>query len=148
MNPLALRSWIVGAAMIHCAGGVMLAQSPPATAKSETVVITGCVAAGSRAGEYVLRNAKPEGTASTSPTSNGVPLAGASTEAKSMAYDLKGGDLKGHLGHQIAVTGTLEDFKPSTSAHQMPGPTAALAANVTSSALNVKSVKMIASSCP
>jgi hypothetical protein len=64
-----------------------------------------------------------------------------------MPYRLNGAEIKEHVGHTVTVTGTLEDYKPSTSAHQMPGATAALAVDVASSAIAVKSVKMVRSSC-
>jgi len=97
---------------------------PPVQTKSGPITVTGCVAAGAKAGQYVLNN----GT-----------LAG-DTTAKS--YSLSGGQLKPHVGHKVAVTGTLKaaampkDHKMSKEAMAaMPG------------VLQVKTVKMVAATC-
>ena len=140
MKLSSMRYRVLGAVAL---GGLlsasMLAQEAPKP-KGDDVVITGCVTAGSKQGDYVLSNPKVEGVASA-PT-------GMATQGKVMSYPLKGGDMKNHVGHTVAITGTLEDFKPSSSAHQMPGNTAALAMTVASSTLHVKSVKMVAPNCP
>ena len=123
----------------------MVAQEAAPKPKGAEVVITGCVAI-SKPGEYVL-NPKAEAAAPTSPSSIPSTPDAVAKEGKVMPYPLKGGDMKGHVGHTVTITGMLEDYKPSTSAHQMPAATAAIATNVASSTLHVKSVKMIASHC-
>ena len=150
MKRSSMRYRVLGAVAL---GGLlsasMLAQEAPKP-KGDDVVITGCVSAASKPGEYVLTNPKVEGVASA-PTFAGAtssaPTAVA-TQGKVMPYPLKGGDMKNHVGHTVVITGTLEDFKPSSSAHQMPGNTAAIATTVASSTLHVKSVKMVAPNCP
>lgn len=125
----------------------MLAQGATSKTNVDTVAMTGCVALGDKPGEYVL-NPTAEGAGSTSPDpTHPAPAADTARDGKVMSYQLKGGELKGHIGHKVVVTGTLEDYKPSTSAHQMPGATAVIAADLASRALHVKSVKMIGSSC-
>jgi hypothetical protein len=126
-----------------------LAQEAPKP-KGDDVVITGCVTVGSKPDDYLLSNPKAAGVPSAPTIADGTSSAptAVGTQGKVMPYPLKGGDMKNHVGHTVTITGTLEDFKPSSSAHQMPGNTAAIATTVASSTLHVKSVKMIAPQCP
>lgn len=112
------------AVVVRLAAASDAVAAPAAQAKTGPVTVTGCVAAGAKAGQYVLNN----GT-----------LAG-DTTAKS--YSLSGGQLKAHVGHKVAVTGTLKaaampkDHKMSKEAMAaMPG------------VLQVKTVKMVAATC-
>ncbi len=98
--------------------------APAVQTKTGPITVTGCVAAGAKAGQYVLNN----GT-----------LAG---DATAKSYSLSGGQLKAHVGHKVAVTGTLKaaampkDHKMSKEAMAaMPG------------VLQVKTVKMVAATC-
>jgi hypothetical protein len=147
-----MKRWLMRCGMLGALvvlGAPLFAQDAASKAKPATIVMTGCVAIGDKAGEYVLANPKAEAAPST-PSGNPSPAPGTADTAKDgkvMSYPLEGGDLKGHIGHTVAVTGTLDDYKPSNSAHQMPGPTAMMAADAASSVLHVKSVKMLASSC-
>ena len=149
MTLSSVRYRVLGAVAV---GGVLSASMLAQDAlkpKGDDVVITGCVAAGSKPGDYVLNNPTAEGAASApiiADSTNSAPTV-VGTQGKVMPYPLKGGDMKNHVGHTVAITGTLEDFKPSASAHQMPGNTAAIATTVASSTLHVKSVKMVASHC-
>jgi hypothetical protein len=148
-----MTRWLMACGMVGAmvvVGAPAFAQPTTPNAKARTVVMTGCVAIGEKAGDYVLSNPKVEPDPSTPPTATTTPSAPGADPTKVgkvMSYPLKGGDLKGHVGHTVALTGTLDDYKPSTSAHQMPGPTAVMAAESASSVLQVKSVKMISSSC-
>jgi hypothetical protein len=84
-------------------------------------------------------------------------------ETTGKSYELMGGELKGHLGHKVAVTGTMETMagkdkmaakpkmeKEQMGEHQMDkdkmGKDKMAAAP--HSALHVTSVKMIAATCP
>ena len=102
----------------------------------KSMTVTGCVAAGSEPGHYVLANGTMMGD----------------TTGKS--YDLMGGDLKAHVGHKVEVTGTIEDgnkmgkgkmmckdkMEKGEGEHKM-------GTAETHTALQVKSVKMLASTC-
>jgi hypothetical protein len=112
----------------------------PAAAKKGSVTMIGCVAAGTEPGHYTLNDATREGDPA------GAPMA---------SYSLMGGDLKPHVGHKVAVTGTM-DAKSGMSAMGKGG----MAKDTTSKdtmakpkdsdkamTVNVKSVKMIAATC-
>lgn len=60
---------------------------------AKPMMVTGCVAAGSADGHYMLTNGMMAGD----------------TAGKS--YDLMGGELKAHVGHKVEITGTLDDGK-------------------------------------
>jgi hypothetical protein len=128
------------------------AQTPPtekpdkgkvdtaAAAKKGSVTVTGCVAAGTEPGHYVLNDATKDGDPA------GAPMA---------TYSLMGGELKPHVGHKVAVTGTM-DAKSSMSAmgkggmakDTMPKETMAKPKESDKAmTVNVKSVKMIAATC-
>jgi hypothetical protein len=108
-------------------------------AKKGSVTVTGCVAAGTEPGHYVLNDATKEGDVA------GAPMA---------SYSLMGGELKAHVGHKVAVTGTM-DAKSSTAAmgkggmakDTMPKDTMAKPKESDKAMINVKSVKMIAATC-
>jgi hypothetical protein len=72
------------------------------------------------------------------------PSPEASPTPKILSYALTGADLKAHLGHKVEVTGTITSDKTSkdvTATKGVPGMTPA-------GTLNVKSVKMVAETCP
>jgi hypothetical protein len=113
-------------------------------AKKGAVTVTGCVAAGTEPGHYMLNDATKEGDAAGAPAAS---------------YALMGGDLKAHVGHKVAVTGSMDakgamggmaksgmakDTMPKdskdTMSHDKMGKDA--------TTLNVKSVKMVAATCP
>lgn len=106
----------------------------------EAITVTGCVAAGTEADQFTLTGAVKAG------------------ETAGQSYDLVDGDVKAHLGHKVAVTGTLEGKmadkdkmgpkpmmeKEHQGEHAMP---ATPMAGAPHSALHVASVKMIAAAC-
>ena len=68
----------------------------------------------------------------------------ASPTPKIMSYALTGADVKAHLGHKVEATGTISsDTKSKDVAEIKAVPGMKLVGT-----LNVKSVKMISSSCP
>jgi hypothetical protein len=92
-------------------GSILAAQTPPPAAppakpattkpakaekmaKAEAMTYTGCVAAGTKPGTFVLNDAT---------------MAGSTDKAN---YDLKGGSPKAHVGHKVEVTGVVT--KPAT----------------------------------
>jgi hypothetical protein len=110
-------------------------------AKKGTVTVTGCVAAGTEPGHYMLNDATKEGDPA------GAPMA---------SYALMGGELKPHVGHKVAVTGTM-DAKSAMGAmgkggmakDTMPKETMSkdTMAKEKAMTVNVKSLKMIAATC-
>jgi opacity protein-like surface antigen len=106
------------------------------------ITVTGCVAAASDANHFTLTDAVMTG------------------EKTGKSYDLMGGDLKAHVGHKVAVTGTLGAMtmsgkdKMAMGKDKMPmekgehgmakGKTSATEPH---SMLHVTSVKMIAATC-
>ena len=104
---------------------------------SKPMMVTGCVAAGSESGHYMLTNGMMAGD----------------TTGKS--YDLMGGELKAHVGHKVEVTGTMDDgkmmgkdkmmSKGKMDKDKMDKDKMAMSDHM---ALKVKSVKMIAATCP
>lgn len=57
------------------------------------MMVTGCVAAGTEAGHYMLTNGMMAG------------------DTMGKSYDLMGGELKAHVGHKVEITGTMDDKK-------------------------------------
>ena len=108
----------------------------------KAITVTGCVAAGTDAEHFTLTDGMMTG------------------ETTGKSYDLMGGELKGHLRHKVAVTGTMETGKAGQDKmaakpkmekkdmgeHKMAKDKMAPAAP--HSALHVTSVKMIAATCP
>jgi len=104
---------------------------------SKPMMVTGCVAAGSESGHYMLTNGMMAGD----------------TTGKS--YDLMGGELKAHVGHKVEVTGTMDDgkmmgkdkmmSKGKMDKDKMDKDKMTMSDHM---ALKVKSVKMIAATCP
>jgi hypothetical protein len=130
------------------------AQTTPADktdrAKNDrAVTVTGCVAEGTEAGSYTLTNAKVSGNPAASPTTTGTAGTERAEKSSSMehsgSYQLKGGDLKAHVGHKVEVTGTTSDDK-RTDKSANAGTTATT--KDMPSTLTVKSVKMVSTTCP
>lgn len=111
----------------------------------KAITVTGCVAAGTDEEHFTLTNGMKTG------------------ETTGKSYNLMGGDLKAHVGHTVAVTGTMETgmadkgkmtAKPKMKEgddmgeHKMAKDKMAPAGSAAHSALHVASVKMIAATCP
>lgn len=107
------------------------------------VTVTGCLTKGKDASHFTLTDAVKAG------------------EKGGKSYDLMGGDLKAHVGHKVAITGTVgamtmpDKDKMAMGKDKMPMDKGehAMAKGKTGSAephtmLRVTSVKMIAASCP
>ena len=72
------------------------------------------------------------------------PATEASPIPKMIAYTLTGADVKAHLGHKIEVTGTISTDTKSNAATDIKGAPGMKLVGT----LNVKSVKMVANTCP
>jgi len=101
------------------------------------ITVTGCVAAGSESGHYMLTNGMMAGD----------------TTGKS--YDLMGGDLKAHVGHRVEVTGMMDNDKKmgkdAMAKDKMDHDKMSkdkMGMSEMHATLQVKSVKMVSSTCP
>jgi hypothetical protein len=139
---------------------VVAAQTPTTSpssqaTKGQDVTVEGCVAAESAMpGQFKLTNATPSSAATekSTPSPSTPPSA---DKTKGVTYNLMGGsDLKPHVGHKVAVTGTLDSSmpKPTTEKPSTEKPSTATppsgAKDMPAGTLNVKSVKMISTTCP
>jgi hypothetical protein len=133
------------ACLMATAGSAQTSMDKDKMAKdkmSKPTVVTGCVAAGSEAGHYMLTNGMMAG------------------DTMGKSYNLMGGDLKAHVGHKVEVTGTMDSDKmmgkdamkkDAMKKDTMAKDTMAkdkMAMSEMHDALQVKSVKMISSTCP
>lgn len=108
------------------------------------VMVTGCVA--ESGGMYKLDHAM---TSADMKNMSGADM----NSKKMMSYMLMGGDLKGHVGHKVEVTGTMskENMSKDTmskdrmSKDMMQKDSMGM---MMAGTLNVKSVKMISAACP
>jgi len=115
------------------------------TIQSIRVAVIGCVAGGT--GRYRLTNAVLSGDDIPS-TAGTVGKAGSGKDVSfenSPSFDLVGDDLKAHMGHQVEVIGITSDTKlnKSDSFRSEIGSSTHEKATLT-----VRSVKMIAATCP
>ena len=136
--------------------------------KDHEMTVSGCVAAGKDAGEYMLTSAMMMGAADhqmgkdpmnkdqmgkdhmTKPATSGEHMAMSGEHM--MSYQLVGGDLKAHLGHKVEVMGTMskmdmERMGKMDKMDQMAKDKAMSDKAMKAMKLNVTSVKMIAATC-
>jgi hypothetical protein len=115
------------------------------------LTVTGCVAAGTEPNTFIL-TAKAASTDAAAPAAPATPPAGATTAATPVTYRLDSPEkVKAHLGHQVEVTGKLDDTKAADAKEAAPAPDAAATAGTSgkqpSLKLKVKDVKMLSASC-
>ncbi len=79
-------------------------KDKPMMMKPGEMMVSGCVAAGTESGHYMLTHAM---VAKMDKDSKMAKPAMAGEPMMSMSYDLVGGDLKAHVGHKVEVTGTM-----------------------------------------
>ena len=117
------------------------------TIQSIRVKVIGCIAGGREAGQYRLTDAVLSGDDIPS-TAGTAGKAGSGKDVSfenSPSFDLIGGRVKGHVGHQVEVVGITSDTKLNDSD--------AFNSTIGSSTheratLTVSSVKMMAATCP
>ena len=133
---------------------VMSAQVPPSNGKvdpkiihSIRVKVIGCVARGTEAGRYLLTHAVLSGddTPSTAETAGKAGSGKDVSFENSPSYDLIGGHLKIHVGHEVEVIGITSDAKLNRSDASRSANSAPKHEQAT---LTVSSVKMVAATCP
>jgi len=162
-----LKSAAIG--VFFTASAVMLAaQAAPAVQKElpslkhskSAVTVSGCVANGQKSGEFILTSAAlvPDPTPSATGTSGTASDAPIAMERPS-TYTLTGENVKGHLGHKVELTGTsspnaaIADASATakapatTTADAKPTTTDAATAATPGYTFDVKSVKMISTTC-
>jgi len=115
-------------------------QKPADKGTVKPSTITGCVA---QSGAVYRLDHAIVGTDPDVDTQNR-PSTEASPTPKTMSYGLTGADVKAHLGHKVEVTGTISSEKSAKDTASVKGaPEAKLVGT-----LNVKSVKMVSTTCP
>lgn len=105
----------------------------------KNVMVTGCVA--ESGGTYMLDHAM------MSADMKKTKAADMSANSKVLSYALMGGELKAHVGHQVEVTGTMAPSDMSHSKMNEGSMNKDSMATMKTGTLNVKSVKMIATTC-
>ena len=115
------------------------------------LTVTGCVAAGTEPNTFIL-TAKAASTDAAAPAAPTTPPAAATAAASPVIYRLDSPEkVKAHLGHQVEVTGKLDDTKAADAKEAAPAPDAAATAGTSgkqpSLKLKVKDVKMLSAPC-
>src|SRR5712691_1200021 len=132
---------------------VLSAQAPPSNGKVDQkgvqnirVKVIGCIAGDAETGRYILTGAFLSGD-DTPPTVGTAGKIGSGKDLSfenSLSYDLIGGRLKAHVGHEVEIIGITSDARLNNSD--------ALSSAIGSSTherttLTVDSVKMLAAKC-
>jgi len=116
---------------------------------AKDLTVTGCVAAGTEPNTFILTAKAADAAAPAAPTT---PPADAAAAASTVTYRLDSPEkVKAHLGHQVEVTGRLDDKKGADAKEATPAPDATQPAGTSgkqpSLKLNVKAVKMLSATC-
>lgn len=132
---IAAVSFGVACSMTLVAAQAGNAMADDKMAKSPTVTVTGCVAEGTMADHYMLKDAMVS-------DADGMMKHDAKSGSHPTSFALSGGELKPHVGHKVEVTGTI-----STMGHMDKDKMSPMAESAKAPTLKVKTVKMIASAC-
>lgn len=138
-----LCACVLGAAALSAQADKKMDKMDKMDKNMKSMTVTGCVA--EKDGHYMLNNAM-------------------SGDSKAMTYDLMGGDLKAHVGHKVEVTGSHDSkmakdrmSKDKMSKDKMSNDKMSndkmmdkdkMGMSESHETLNVKSVKMISTTCP
>jgi hypothetical protein len=116
----------------------------PPTAKAGEMAVSGCVAAGKDAGQYMLTNAMMMDKEHMKKPGMGAD--------HMMTYELVGGELKPHVGHKVEVMGTMSkmdmDHMAKMGKMEPMGKDKMADKDMKAMKLTVASVKMVAATCP
>lgn len=117
--------------------------------KDGTVTVSGCVAAGKDADQFMLTNAMKSDGMMGKPMEDKdkmKPMA----EGHMMSYELVGGtNVKAHLGHKVEITGTLSKMDMDRMTKMEKEPMAKTSdKDMNAMKLNVTSLKMVSATCP
>jgi hypothetical protein len=158
---------VIGMCMAAAFGVATLAAQSTATStaqttmsKSDNITVSGCLQKDARGG-FVLNNAQIDtstdkssssyGSSSTTGTT-GSATTSTTASASASTWNLEGSssDLEEHIGHKIQVTGKEKPAAPPETGATTTGTTGTTGTSTAmdhSRSLDVKSVKMVASSC-
>jgi hypothetical protein len=135
ITAIGLAGVMVAAAAAQTAFPEKQEKGKATTAKGTTMVVTGCVAAAPAGGGFVLTNGMTAG------------------DTTGRTYQLMGGDVQGHVGHEVEITGAISTARKNgknKSAPKLSGDAASqnnTAMSDPPGMLRVKSVKMVANTC-
>jgi hypothetical protein len=144
--------------LVFASAAVVGAQQYPAPKADDKMAkdpkdltVTGCIAAGTEPNTFIL-TAKAASTDAAAPAAPTTPPAAATAAPTPVTYRLDSPEkIKAHLGHQVEVTGKLDDTKAADAKEAAPAPDAAATAGTSgkqpSLKLKVKDVKMLSASC-
>jgi hypothetical protein len=113
---------------------------------AKDLTVTGCVAAGTEPNTFILTTKAADAAAPTTPPAEGAAA------ASTITYRLDSPEkVKAHLGHQVEVTGKLDETKAMDAKEAAPAPDAAQTAGTSGKKsplkFKVKEVKMLSASC-
>jgi hypothetical protein len=136
----------LGVSLVAWANAGILAQGASQDAKAKTTTVTGCLAKGTDATSYLLRDATPAAPAAAAKEPS--KEAPKSAEMKSYHVVAKESSLKlaDHVGHKVTLTGSVEDmaFVPKG---ETPKAGASAGAKGSMQHLNVTAMKHVAATC-
>lgn len=131
-------------------------QSQKMSSSDKTVSLTGCLREGDAPGTYVLTDldasalrelgAGTTGTSGTTPSGTSGMAASGSKDVKVQLSPEASVNLKDHVGQQVSVTGMLAK-DAGTGATGTTGAPGAAAGDKDAHKLNVRSIKMVSSTC-
>ena len=148
------KSLVVSFGLVACLAAALSAQAPSSNDKvdqkavqSIRVKVIGCVEGDAKAGRYILTGAFLSGgndTPSTVGTAGKIGSGKDLSFENSLSYDLIGGRLKAHVGHEVEIIGITSDARLNNRD--------ALSSAIGSSkhertTLTVDSVKILAAKC-
>jgi cytoskeletal protein RodZ len=115
----------------------------------DSLTVTGCVGAGTEPNTFILTKSSTAAAAPAAPTT---PPTAAAPAADPVIYRLDSPEkVKAHLGHQVEVTGTLDETKAADAKEAAPSTDAAKTAGTSGKQpnlkLKVKEVKMLSGTC-
>ena len=139
--------------LVACLAAALSAQAPASSGKvdekatqSSRVKVRGCVATSTEAGRYVLADAYLSGD-DVRPTVLTAGKIGSGKDLSfenSVSYDLIGGGLKAHVGHEVEIIGITSDAR----LNNRDARSAAIGSSKhEKTTLTVDSVKMLAAKC-
>ena len=116
--------------------------------KDGSMTVSGCVASGKEAGQFMLTSAMMVGGMNKEMMGKDKMMKPEMGGAHMMSYELVGGtNLKAHMGHKVEVTGTMSKMDMDSMAKMDPMAKDKAPADKAMK-LNVSSVKMISATCP
>lgn len=147
------KSLVASFGLVACLAAALSAQAPSLNGKvdqkavqSIRVKVIGCVAGDAKAGRYILTGAFLSGddTPSTVGTAGKIGSGTDLSFENSLSYDLIGGGLKAHVGHEVEIIGITSDARLNNRDVRS---SAIGSSKQEKTTLTVDSVKMLAAKC-